>query len=166
MLTPGLLRVGGGDQIYNDSIRIDGPLREWTSISNPKKRRDHDFSESFRRQCDRYYLENYIEWYCKPEFALVNSQVPQLNIWDDHDIIDGYGSYVDSFMRCDMFKGIGGCAYKYYMLFQHHLPPPRYSYSTEQGDPEVQVANTYVAPETELPSIYIKGVKHGVSFVV
>jgi hypothetical protein len=27
--------VGGGDQIYNDGIRVDGPLKPWTMISNP-----------------------------------------------------------------------------------------------------------------------------------
>ncbi|KAL1889402.1 hypothetical protein Cpir12675_005802 [Ceratocystis pirilliformis] len=154
--------IGGGDQIYNDSIRIQGPLREWTQISNPKKRRDHDFSDDFRRKCDNFYLENYISWYSRTEFAEANSQIPQLNIWDDHDIIDGYGSYVDEFMRCDMFRGIGGCAYKYYMLFQHHLPPPRYSYTTDKAGPEIQMANVYVAPlDNHVSSMYIRGPKPG-----
>ncbi|KAL5630726.1 hypothetical protein BROUX41_000598 [Berkeleyomyces rouxiae] len=159
--TPFHVMIGGGDQIYNDSIRVDGPLREWTQISNPKKRRDHDFTDDFRRTCDDYYLENYIRWYRRPEFALANSQIPQLNIWDDHDIIDGYGSYIDEFMRCDMFRGIGGCAYKYYVLFQHHLPPPRFSYTTDSRGPEIQLANTYVASLEHIPSMYIMGPKPG-----
>lgn len=46
-----------------------------------------------------------------------------MNIWSDHDIIDGYGSYTDRFMSCPVFKGIGRIARKYYMLFQHHTPP-------------------------------------------
>lgn len=46
-----------------------------------------------------------------------------VNIWDDHDIIDGYGSYVDHFMRSEMFLGIGELAYKNYLLFQHHTKP-------------------------------------------
>jgi hypothetical protein len=46
-----------------------------------------------------------------------------LSIWDDHDIIDGYGSYTDSFMSCPVFAGIGRVARKYYMLFQQHTPP-------------------------------------------
>lgn len=53
-----------------------------------------------------------------------------MNIWDDHDIIDGFGSYVNEFMKCDVFKGIGGVAHKYYMLFQHHLPPPPSTYTS------------------------------------
>lgn len=54
--------IGGGDQIYNDGIRVTGPLRAWTDIGNPKRRRDHPFPESLRQACDDYYLKNYIRW--------------------------------------------------------------------------------------------------------
>jgi hypothetical protein len=33
-------------------------------------------------------------------------------------------------MKCDVFRGIGGVAHKYYMLFQHHLPPPASTYTS------------------------------------
>lgn len=33
-------------------------------------------------------------------------------------------------MKCDVFRGIGGTAHKYYVLFQHHLPPPSSTYTT------------------------------------
>ncbi len=46
-----------------------------------------------------------------------------VNMWDDHDIIDGFGSYPDHFMRSPVFSGLGGIAFKYYMLFQHHSVP-------------------------------------------
>lgn len=78
--------IGGGDQIYNDGIRVDGPLRQWTSISNPKKRRHHPFPETLRAECDDYYLKNYIRWYNTEPFSGVNGQIPQINIWDDHDV--------------------------------------------------------------------------------
>ena len=54
--------IGGGDQIYNDGIRVDGPLRSWTEIANPKKRRDYPFPEALRTECDEYYRKNYIRW--------------------------------------------------------------------------------------------------------
>ncbi len=78
--------LGGGDQIYNDGIRVSGPLRPWTDISNPKKRRDFPFSEKLRAECDDYYLKNYLRWYNTAPFALANGQIPQVNIWDDHDV--------------------------------------------------------------------------------
>ncbi|TVY48266.1 Uncharacterized protein LOCC1_G001283 [Lachnellula occidentalis] len=130
--TPFHVMVGGGDQIYilDDGIRVNGPLRAWTDIANPKKRREYPFPESLRKDCDDYYANNYIHWYGTEPFASANGQIAQLNIWDDHDIIDGFGSYTDEFMRCAVFRGIGGVANKYYLLFQHHLAPPASTFTT------------------------------------
>ncbi|KAK3987395.1 hypothetical protein QBC44DRAFT_372068 [Cladorrhinum sp. PSN332] len=162
--------IGGGDQIYNDGIRVSGPLSAWTGISNPKKRREYPFPETLREECDDYYLNNYIRWYSTEPFASANGQIPQLNIWDDHDIIDGFGSYVNEFMKCDVFRGIGGTAHKYYLLFQHHLAPPPSTYTSDavpataveegQGIDPNQFQQAYVHPKiTE--SGYINGLKPG-----
>ncbi|KAK4076397.1 hypothetical protein Trihar35433_2957 [Trichoderma harzianum] len=161
--------VGGGDQIYNDGIRVHGPLRTWTDIGNPKKRQEYPFPEKLRAECDDYYLQNYLRWYNTAPFSTANGQIPQINIWDDHDIIDGFGSYVDKFMQCDVFRGIGGTAHKYYMLFQHHLPPPPSTYTSDFADNDVdgtqgidpnQLVDTYVAPGKTEPQ-YIVGTKPG-----
>lgn len=104
--------IGGGDQIYNDGVRVDGPLKAWTDIGNPRKRRDYPFGEELRAKCDEYYFNNYIRWYGTAPFSNANGQIAQLNIWDDHDIIDGFGSYTDHFMRAPVFRGIGGVAHK------------------------------------------------------
>jgi hypothetical protein len=123
--------LGGGDQIYNDGVRVDGPLKPWTAISNPHKRREFPFDEKMRDDCDEYYFNNYVRWYGHAPFSTANGQIPQVNIWDDHDIIDGFGSYTDRFMRCAVFRGIGGVAHKYYMLFQHHMAPPKSTFTTD-----------------------------------
>lgn len=104
--------IGGGDQIYNDGVRVDGPLRPWTDIGTPRKRREFPFNEKLREDSDEYYYQNYVRWYGTEPFASGNSQIPQINIWDDHDIIDGFGSYTDHFMNCPVFRGIGGVAHK------------------------------------------------------
>lgn len=148
--------LGGGDQIYNDGIRVDGPLREWSDIGNPKKRKEFPFDRKLRDECDEYYRNNYVEWYSTEPFAQANGQIPQLNIWDDHDIIDGFGSYVHDFMMSDVFRGIGGTAHKYYMLFQHHLAPPASTYTSDApqtmtaGDDvdRKQVEDTFIAEQT------------------
>ncbi|CAG8953495.1 hypothetical protein HYFRA_00010245 [Hymenoscyphus fraxineus] len=169
-VTPFHVMLGGGDQIYNDGIRVNGPLRPWTDIGNPKKRREFPFPESLRKDCDEYYVNNYIRWYGTEPFATANGQIAQLNLWDDHDIIDGFGSYVDEFMRCPVFRGIGGVANKYYLLFQHHLAPPPSTYTTDapqttglEGvglDPR-QLENTFVLEEKTIDSSYIIGSKPG-----
>ncbi|KAK4547276.1 hypothetical protein LTR36_000931 [Oleoguttula mirabilis] len=162
--------IGGGDQIYNDGVRVDGPLRAWTDIANPKKRRDHLFNEELRAKCDEYYFQNYTRWYSTEPFASANGQIPQLNIWDDHDIIDGFGSYTDHFMNCPVFRGIGGVAHKYYMLFQHHIPPPISTYTTDApqtmhtGGPSadsVQLRDTFVMTPTQEDPSFIMGRKPG-----
>ena len=164
--------IGGGDQIYNDSIRIRGPLKEWTEIANPKKRRHFPFGEELRAKCDEYYYTNYVEWFSTEPFASANGCIPQLNIWDDHDIIDGFGSYTDHFMRAPVFRGIGSVAHKYYMLFQHHLPPPPSTFTTDSPqtmhrdsktvplDP-VQLQDTFVMKPTSEDPSYIVGDKAG-----
>lgn len=115
--------IGGGDQVYNDGVRVSGPLKEWTEIHNPIKRTKAPWTEQLENDCDEWYCRNYLDWYATKPFCHANSQIPQVNIWDDHDIIDGYGSYTDDLMRCAVFRGIGRVAHKYYMLFQHHTPP-------------------------------------------
>lgn len=73
--------IGGGDQIYNDGVRVDGPLRPWTDIASPHKRRHFPFNEELRAKCDEYYFNNYVRWYGTEPFSFANGQIPQLNIW-------------------------------------------------------------------------------------
>lgn len=79
--------IGGGDQIYNDGIRVTGPLREWADQVNPKKRRDHPFGEELKAECDQFYFQNYAKWYATEPFAAANGQIAQINIWDDHGML-------------------------------------------------------------------------------
>ncbi|PSN61804.1 hypothetical protein BS50DRAFT_592740 [Corynespora cassiicola Philippines] len=164
--------IGGGDQIYNDGVRVDGPLRPWTDIGNPHKRREYPFDQKMRDECDEYYYNNYVRWYGQRPFSTANSQIPQLNIWDDHDIIDGFGSYTDHFMRCAVFRGIGGVAHKYYLLFQHHQAPPKSTFTTDapgtthvgpEGTPAdpAQVKDTFVKINDESDPSFIIGHKPG-----
>ncbi len=60
--------------------------------------------------------------------VLVHAPIERAN--SPWQIIDGFGSYVNEFMKCDVFRGIGGTAHKYYMLFQHPLPPPASTYTS------------------------------------
>ncbi|KAB8556629.1 hypothetical protein FH972_025665 [Carpinus fangiana] len=155
--------IGGGDQIYNDGIRVDGPLKAWTAIHNPHKRREYQFGRKMRQDCDDYYFQNYVRWYSTEPFAGANAVIPQLNIWDDHDIIDGFGSYTDHFMKAPVFKGIGAVAHKYYLLFQHHMAPPASTWTSDvpDGVDEEQLKRTFVAIEKNPDPSYIYGQRHG-----
>ncbi|ORY17015.1 hypothetical protein BCR34DRAFT_475551 [Clohesyomyces aquaticus] len=164
--------LGGGDQIYNDGVRVDGPLRPWTDIGNPHKRREFPFGQQMRDDCDEYYFQNYVRWYGQKPFSTANGQIPQVNIWDDHDIIDGFGSYTDHFMKCPVFRGIGGVAHKYYLLFQHHQAPPKSTFTTDapatthvgvEGTPAdpAQLKGTFVMTDDQHDPSHIIGTKPG-----
>ncbi|KAF1969051.1 hypothetical protein BU23DRAFT_513894 [Bimuria novae-zelandiae CBS 107.79] len=116
--------IGGGDQIYNDAAMRDTTLfKQWTESNNLWQKHRTPFSEELQNELEQFYLDRYSMWFSQGLFGMANSQIPMINIWDDHDIIDGYGSYPHHFMETPVFTGIGAVAFKYYMLFQHQSVP-------------------------------------------
>ena len=112
--------IGGGDQIYNDCVmRQTTHFQRWLGIKNPHYKHEAEFTLEMRDELETFYLERYSMWFSQGLFGMANSQIPMINIWDDHDIIDGFGSYPDHFMETPVFSGLGAVAFKYYMLFQH-----------------------------------------------
>nr|POE48335.1 uncharacterized protein CFP56_73902 [Quercus suber] len=112
--------LGGGDQIYNDAAMRDTELfREWLATKNPEHKHNADFTPDIQNELEEFYLDRYAMWFSQGLFAMASSQIPMVNMWDDHDIIDGFGSYPHHFMSSRVFTGLGAVAFKYYMLFQH-----------------------------------------------
>ncbi|KAL8672137.1 MAG: hypothetical protein Q9168_003381 [Polycauliona sp. 1 TL-2023] len=112
--------LGGGDQIYNDRVMSETTLfKEWLGMKNPVQKHQAPFSLEMRDELEAFYLERYSMWFSQGLFGMAVTQIPMVNIWDDHDIIDGFGSYPHHFMSTPVFTGLGAVAFKYYMLFQH-----------------------------------------------
>lgn len=112
--------IGGGDQIYNDRVMSETELfQDWLTTKNPHHKHQAPFSNEMRDELETFYLERYSMWFSQGLFGMANSQIPMVNVWDDHDIIDGFGSYPHHFMSTPVFCGVGNVAFKYYMLFQH-----------------------------------------------
>lgn len=112
--------VGGGDQIYNDRVSEDCDLfDEWLDIRTPLQKHKAPFTVDMQNEMEKFYLERYCMWFSRGLFGLANSQIPMVNMYDDHDIFDGYGSYPHHYMKSPVFAGLGAVAFKYYMLFQH-----------------------------------------------
>lgn len=77
------------------------------------------------------------------------------------------------FMRCAVFRGIGGIAFKYYRLFQHHVAPPQSTFPTDAkatkhaskglaaGPDPAQLRNTFVLVEPEKDPSWIIGKRPG-----
>lgn len=111
--------IGGGDQIYNDAVmRQTDIFKQWLEIKNPLHKHNAPFTTDLQDELESFYLERYCMWFSQGLFGLANSQIAMVNMYDDHDIIDGFGSYPDHFMRSPVFSGLGAVAFKYYMLFQ------------------------------------------------
>ncbi|SCU98598.1 LAMI_0F15456g1_1 [Lachancea mirantina] len=128
--------LGGGDQIYADSIKLYcASFKAWLEEKDPFKKFSSRLTPEMRSGMDSFYLKAYLEWYgfgywkgATPKarttqacFPIAMATIPSINVWDDHDIIDGFGSYSHSFMKNEVFSAVGKAAYKYYMLFQHHV---------------------------------------------
>lgn len=133
--------LGGGDQIYCDAIKLKSTLlHEWTEQHNSLKKYKMKASDEMIAQFEEYYLNAYLGWFGKGwwagkngktsqrVFPLAMAQIPSVNLFDDHDIIDGFGSYHDITMGSDVFSTIGNVAFKYYMLFQHQMSLEEKSY--------------------------------------
>ncbi|KAJ5125488.1 hypothetical protein N7526_007665 [Penicillium atrosanguineum] len=106
--------IGGGDQIFNDSVITDSThFQEWIKIKNAER----DTACLLRPSSGL--------------FSLANSQIPMVNMWNDHEIFEGFGSYHDDFMQSVVISGLGRIAFKYYLLFQHHSVPEE----TEADEP-------------------------------
>ena len=116
--------IGGGDQIFNDTVVTESPLfQDWIKTKNTAERYSAPFTPEFRAELEQLYLERYASWFSLGLFSLANSQIPMVNIWNDHEILEGFGSYHPEFMQSSVISGLGKIAFKYYLLFQHHSVP-------------------------------------------
>ncbi|WP_430398757.1 hypothetical protein [Ferrovibrio sp.] len=117
----------GGDQIYADNIYHD---LDWLKRLNAKRQQDfRDFALQAHHRADleAFYFALYVDrWstiteprgHCIHSFATT----PTLSMWDDHDIVDGWGSYDDAENQADVSVGIFDAARNGFRLFQQHLP--------------------------------------------
>jgi hypothetical protein len=124
--------IGGGDQIFNDKITAESTFfQDWVRIKDIHDKYDTPLSMDFKAELESSFLEHYSRWFSQGLFSLANSQIPMVNIWNDHEIIEGFGSYPDEFMGTPVISGLGNIAFKYYLLFQHHSVPEE----TEADEP-------------------------------
>ncbi|KND90978.1 Uncharacterized protein TOPH_04300 [Tolypocladium ophioglossoides CBS 100239] len=96
--------VGGGDQIYNDCVANECEMfDEWLDIRNPLHKHNAPFTAEMQSEMEEFYLERYCMWFSQGLFGLATSQIPMVNMYDDHDIFDGYGSYPHHDMNSPVF---------------------------------------------------------------
>ncbi|KAK3845010.1 MAG: hypothetical protein J3R72DRAFT_436723 [Linnemannia gamsii] len=114
--------IGGGDQLYCDSILEEPEMKEWLKGTIPE--REKAFCQPHWVQAiEKYYFNRYCTWFSQGTYGQALAAIPTINMWDDHDTIDGYGSYPESTMRSSVLTTIGAVSRRFYLLFQQHTSP-------------------------------------------
>ncbi|KAI9256720.1 hypothetical protein BY458DRAFT_519383 [Sporodiniella umbellata] len=115
--------LGGGDQLYQDRLIKEDFMKPWVEEKMPAKRLAMQLSQEMKDGFEHFFFWNY----CKnfgfkenPIVAKAFATIPSMNMWDDHDIIDGYGSYPNDMQRAECFQVLFANACRFYYLFQQH----------------------------------------------
>ncbi|KAJ7172632.1 hypothetical protein C8R46DRAFT_158797 [Mycena filopes] len=125
--------VGGGDQIYCDGLTREPELQDWIN-SKPTDRKRYPLTDEISSAIDRFYFNHYCSQWRTGAFARANSCIPMMNMADDHDIIDGFGSCKrrirmlcliaedsvdpEDLQMAPVFRKIGARGYFFFLLFQ------------------------------------------------
>jgi hypothetical protein len=115
------LLLFGGDQVYADAMwEIDGPMKKWLALGWDEGNAAPAPPE-MRRWLDRYYFELYADRWAQPEVREILARIPTVAMWDDHDLMDGWGSYPVARQTSAVFGAIWQSASKAFAVFQQHL---------------------------------------------
>ncbi|OZJ06069.1 hypothetical protein BZG36_01086 [Bifiguratus adelaidae] len=113
--------LGGGDQLYNDQI-LNLPIirRHWLDGKTVRERQRTPMTPEVHDALETYYFQHYIETFGSGDFAEAMKNIGYIYTWDDHDIVDGWGSYPDALHNSPIMRGLFHLAQRFYLLFQHH----------------------------------------------
>ena len=115
------LLLQGGDQVYADEMwETQQVMKDWVALSW-KKGNAAPVTQEMTDVLTAFYFNLYVERWSQPEVAKVLATVPSITMWDDHDLIDGWGSYPEERQTCKVFGAIWKAASKAFAVFQQHL---------------------------------------------
>lgn len=111
----------GGDQVYADAMWETVPeMKNWLDLpwddGNTAAATDE-----MRQALDAFYFDLYTARWSQPEVRRMLACVPTIAMWDDHDLIDGWGSYPSERQDCPVFDAIWTSASKAFAVFQQQL---------------------------------------------
>lgn len=115
------LLLMGGDQIYSDEMRVTVPSMKTWFRKSFAERAKAQYTKQMEADLDRFFTRLYLDRWKQPEPALMFSRVPTIMMWDDHDIIDGWGSYPEALHSSPVFQGLFATAKRYFRIFQQQL---------------------------------------------
>ncbi|KAF5386786.1 hypothetical protein D9615_001876 [Tricholomella constricta] len=86
--TPFHTLVGGGDQLYCDSLMREPELQEWISRMKPEEKRRFALTDEIAATIDRFYFNHYCQSFRRGAFARANSSMCTNDeyVWYDIDV--------------------------------------------------------------------------------
>ncbi len=117
------LLLQGGDQLYADDVLHCHPeVERWESLAKTE-RGAVPLTPEITQALRRFYFERYLITYARPAFASLSARVPSIMMWDDHDIIDGWGSHPAEMLDSPIGKAMFAAAREMFLIFQLAIKP-------------------------------------------
>ncbi|WP_246233048.1 alkaline phosphatase family protein [Aurantimonas aggregata] len=116
--TPFALMLQGGDQLYADDVLHAHPSVERWATAPRDARGDIAFEPAADDAVRRFYFERYIGNFGRAAMRTVAAEIPSVMMWDDHDIIDGWGSHPATLLDSPIGRGLFAAARDMFLLFQ------------------------------------------------
>ncbi len=121
--SPYHLLLLGGDQVYADSM--------WESTRHMKAWHELGWAVAnaapatpeIQAELRDFYFRLYVARWSQPMVREMLAVIPTIMMWDDHDIIDGWGSYPRERQQCPVFQALKDAAAEAFKTFQQHLAP-------------------------------------------
>ncbi|WWC65575.1 uncharacterized protein I303_108193 [Kwoniella dejecticola CBS 10117] len=110
--------VGGGDQIYCDALTREPEMQPWITAPDRHSKLTCPLTEEIREAVDRFYFNHYCKIFRSNAFGRANSSIPMVNMLDDHDLIDGFGTYDDETQASPVMSFVGSRGYFWFLIFQ------------------------------------------------
>lgn len=125
------LLMMGGDQVYADSLWEALPsMRDWAALGFAGGNAAQA-TASMKRDLEEFYFDLYVTRWSQPELRQVLASVPTIMMWDDHDLVDGWGSYPPERQNSPVFQqAIWPAAERAFRTFQLQLAPGEPSLAT------------------------------------
>ncbi len=145
---PFCLLLHGGDQLYADEVVEAHPALAAWADADMEDKPEHAFTDEMRTAAERYLFRRYCELCTQSDVARLLAHVPSIMMWDDHDIIDGWGSHDTAMLDSPVGKGLFAAARDMFLLFQtgrteQDLDPANGSLTTRHDFPGFDV----IAPD-------------------
>eukprot|EP01130_Rhizamoeba_saxonica_P005093 TRINITY_DN2044_c5_g1_i1.p1 TRINITY_DN2044_c5_g1~~TRINITY_DN2044_c5_g1_i1.p1 ORF type:complete len:477 (-),score=89.40 TRINITY_DN2044_c5_g1_i1:2679-4109(-) len=115
------LCLQNGDQVYADPLWSEIPQfseKKYEAGTPAIANDETTYTPEVDHLVSEFYLHLYRESWSGEFMSEAMARIPNIMMWDDHDIFDGWGSYIPSIQNSGIYQGIWQQAQRYFCAFQ------------------------------------------------